>query len=350
MQTQAVLRLAHLPVGKLILSGTPMPQSIDDLVPQFRFLYPEVSPINRDMVDLFRPVFVRTNKKELGLPPLTLHVVPLPMAPLQSELYRLMKFEIARQAASALSIHSRQAFRSLGRSVARLLQFVSNPVLLSSEIGFAHPDLLAAVLSEGDGPKIHYVLGRARQLARDQKVLIWTSFVRNVEYLASRLSDLGAVYIHGGVDAGDEDDDGSREGKIKRFHDDPTIRIMVANPAAADEGISLRKICHHALYLDRTFNAAHYMQSQDRIHRFGLNRDQKTTIEIVECTSSIDETVRMRLDFKIGQMARALEDSSLQVDPIPLDPTDIEDLDEYTTGLAADDVLALLTDLTRDGS
>ena len=350
VQTQAVLRLAHLPVGKLILSGTPMPQSIDDLVPQFRFLYPEVSPINRDMVDLFRPVFVRTNKKELGLPPLTLHVVPLPMAPLQSELYRLMKSEIARQAASALSIHSRQAFRSLGRSVARLLQFVSNPVLLSSEIGFAHPDLLAAVLSEGDGPKIHYVLGRARQLARDQKVLIWTSFVRNVEYLASRLSDLGAVYIHGGVDAGDEDDDGSREGKIKRFHNDPTIRIMVANPAAAGEGISLHKICHHALYLDRTFNAAHYMQSQDRIHRFGLNPDQKTTIEIVECTSSIDETVRMRLDFKIGQMAQALEDSSLQVDPIPLDPTDIEDLDEYTTGLAADDVLALLTDLTREGS
>ena len=73
-------------------------------------------------------------------------------------------------------------------------------------------------------------------------MLIWTSFVRNVEYLASRLSDLGAVYIHGGVDAGDEDDDETREGKIKRFHDDPTIRIMVANPAAASEGISLHKI------------------------------------------------------------------------------------------------------------
>ena len=262
---------------------------------------------------------------------------------------KLMKFEVAREAASALSIPSRQAFRRLGRSVARLLQFVSNPVLLSSEIGFAHPDLLAAVLSEGDGPKIHYVLSRARQLARDQKILIWTSFVRNVEYLASRLSDLGAVYIHGGVDAGDEDDDESREGKIKRFHDDPTIRVLVANPAAASEGISLHKICHHALYLDRTFNSAHYMQSQDRIHRFGLSPDQKTTIEIVECSTSIDETVRSRLDFKIGQMARALEDSSLQVDPIPLDPNDIEDLDEYTTGLATDDIQALLSDLGAEG-
>ena len=74
---------------------------------------------------------------------------------------------------------------------------------------------------------------------------------------------------------------------------------MVANPAAASEGVSLHRICHHAIYLDRTFNAAHYLQSEDRIHRFGLPADQKTTIEIVECLDSVDETVRMRLNLKI---------------------------------------------------
>src|SRR5262249_19682133 len=150
---------------KLIMSGTPMPQSIEDLVPQFTFLYPEI-PANADnVVDLIRPVYVRTNKKQLGLPPLTRLVTRLPMAPLQQELYRLMKFEVAREAANALSIPSKQAFRSLGRSVARLLQFVSNPSLLSSELGFAHPDLLSAVLAEGDGPKLTYTLRKARQLA-----------------------------------------------------------------------------------------------------------------------------------------------------------------------------------------
>ena len=71
---------------------------------------------------------------------------------------------------------------------------------------------------------------------------------------------------------------------------------------------------------------------------------RETTIEIVECISTIDETVRTRLDFKIGQMAQALEDSSLQVDPIELDPTDIVDMDEYTTGLALEDIHALLND------
>ena len=81
----------------------------------------------------------------------------------------------------------------------------------------------------GDGPKLKYVLKRARHLAReDNKVLIWSSFVRNVEYIAERLADIGAVYIHGKVETGDEDDDETREGKIRLFHNEPTIRLMVA--------------------------------------------------------------------------------------------------------------------------
>lgn len=344
---RAVLNLAHLPVGKLIMSGTPMPQSTEDLIPQFAFIYPELPATADTVVDLIKPVYVRTNKKELGLPPVTRRVAQLPMAPMQAELYKLMKFEVAREAATALGASGRQAFRALGRSVARLLQFVSNPSLLSSEIEFSQPDLLAAVLAEGDGPKMKYVLKRARALVREgHKVLIWSSFVRNVEYIAERLADLGAVYIHGGVDAGDEDDDETREGKIKLFHDDPTVRVMVANPAAASEGVSLHRVCHHALYLDRTFNAAHYLQSEDRIHRFGLPADQATTIEIVECLGSVDETVRERLETKIGRMAEALEDSSLKPDPIPLDPNEIEDYEEYGTGLLPEDIQALLRDLS----
>jgi SNF2 family DNA or RNA helicase len=346
---RAVLALAHLPVGKLIMSGTPMPQSTEDLIPQFAFLYPEIESNADTVVERVKTVYVRTNKKELGLPPITRYRVPLPMAPMQRELYRLMKHEVAREAASALSTRSKQAFRALGRSVSRLLQFVSNPSLLSSEINFANPDLLAAVLDEGDGPKLRYVLKRVRQLVMEgKKVLIWSSFVRNVEFVASRLSDLGAVYIHGGVDAGDEDDDETREGKIKLFHKDSNTMVLVANPAAASEGVSLHRVCHHAIYLDRTFNAAHYLQSEDRIHRFGLPPDQETIVEIVECEESVDETVLERLDYKIKRMAEALEDSSLGVDPIALDPTDIEDYDEYSVGLKDDDIQALLRDFDRD--
>jgi hypothetical protein len=184
------------------------------------------------------------------------------------------------------------------------------------------------------------------------KVLIWSSFVQNVEYIAERLSDLGAVYIHGGVDAGDEDDDETREGKIKLFHDDPTVNVMVANPAAASEGISLHTVCHHAIYLDRTFNAAHYLQSEDRIHRLGLPPDQSTTIEIVECEGTVDQAVNDRLVAKVGRMAVALEDSSLSIDPLPIDIVD--DPEMYQAGLNERDVVAdveaLIENLLRGSS
>lgn len=348
---RAVLGLSHLPVGKLIMSGTPMPQAVDDLIPQFSFLYPEIGADPLNVVDRVRPVYVRTTKRELGLPPVDIMRVPLEMAPLQAELYRLMKFEVARQARSAMTIRSKQALRTLGRSVSRLLQFVSNPSLLGSDLNFANPNMLAAVLEEGDGPKLKYVLRQTRKLtAEGKKVLLWSSFVRNVEYMADRLADLGAVYIHGGVDAGDEDDDGTREGKIKLFHDDPNCMVMVANPAAASEGVSLHRVCHHAIYLDRTFNAAHFLQSQDRIHRFGLPADQETTIEIVECRGTVDETVHQRLQTKINAMSDALDDPSLRVDPIALDPNDIEDYEDYSVGLREEDVEALLRDFDRDAA
>jgi SNF2 family DNA or RNA helicase len=344
--SQAILSLAHLPVGKLVMSGTPMPQSTEDIIPQLAFLYPEVPADAENAIELMRPIYVRTNKAELGLPPVNRGVVVLPLSPIQRELYLLMKTEVHREAATALTIHSKQAFRALGRSVSRLLQFVSNPALLSAEIEIAHPDLYRAVLAEGDGPKLTYVLKRARALVREgSKVLIWSSFVQNVEHIAARLSDLGAVYIHGGVDAGDEDDDETREGKIRLFHSDPNVNVLVANPAAASEGISLHTVCHHAIYLDRTFNAAHYLQSEDRIHRLGLQPDQSTYIEIVECQGTVDQVVNSRLVFKVAKMAEALEDSSLRIDPLPIDVSDDPELDPV--GMDEPDVKALIENLLR---
>lgn len=349
---QSVLHVSQLPVSKLVMSGTPMPQAREDLLPQFSFLYPEILASAENVIDLMKPIYVRTNKAELGLPPVTRVVKSLPMSPLQLELYRFMKSEVAREAATTLNTRSKQAFRSLGRSVARLLQFVSHPALLSRELEFAKPGLLSAVLAEGQGPKLAYVLHRTRELAKSgKKVLIWSSWVRNVEFIANALQDLGAVYIHGTVEAGDEDDDTTREGKIKLFHDDPNVMVLVANPAAASEGISLHTVCHHAIYLDRTFNAAHYLQSEDRIHRLGLLPDQSTTIEIVECLGSVDETVRARLGFKVGEMAAALNDTALRIDPIPIDPAVEEEEEDWSAGtLDAADVQALLKDLSEAAS
>jgi len=215
--------------------------------------------------------------------------------------------------------------------------------------GSPHEGLLAELLEEGKAPKVEYACSRARQLAKaGRKSLIWTSFVSNVELIAQRLLDLGAVYIHGGVAAGDEDDEDTREGKIKAFHDDSSIRVMVANPAAASEGISLHKVCQNAIYVDRTFNAAHYLQSEDRIHRLGLRQDQIPTIEILECRGTIDEVVRGRLNFKVDRMSAVLEDPSLNVDPILFDPATFDVVDDFGPEiLTGDDIAAIIDGLKK---
>lgn len=315
----AILSVAQLPKTKLIMSGTPIPNDISDLVPQFRFLYPEIIADEENVEHFIQPVYVRTTKNELGLREPKKTIKRLALKPAQFELYQLLKSEAARQAKGNLSRVDLATLRRTGRSALRLLQLATNPSLLA-RVDFEHETLLSEVLSEGDSPKLEYACYRARELAFDgHKSIIWSSFVQNVELVCNRLADLGAEYIHGGVDAGSEDEEGTREQKIKRFHDDPHCWVMVANPAACGEGISLHTVCHHAIYLDRNYNAAQYLQSEDRIHRLGLAPEQDTFVEILQSPGTVDESVDRRLTMKIQKMARVLDDKSLNVEPEVVD-------------------------------
>jgi SNF2 family DNA or RNA helicase len=310
---RAVLSLSHLPEQKLIMSGTPLPNGTEDLISQFNFLYPEVRVDKNTVVNQISPIYVRTTKEELDLPRPIYHVTPVPMSPAQKRLYDLMRDEELRQI-ELLRARDRNKLRSMGRSVQKLLQVASNPSLLANS-DFSHHELLKDVLLEGDSPKISYVCDKARQLARQgRKVIIWSTFVQNIEQISSRLSDLGADYIHGGVDSGSEDEDDTREAKIKRFHEDENCFVLVANPAAAGEGISLHTVCHDAIYLDRSYNAAHFLQSVDRIHRLGLSDDVETNVELVISPDSVDQSVGRRLAEKINRMSQVLSDDSIMIE------------------------------------
>lgn len=339
-RADAILEMAHLPKRKLIMSGTPMPQSPKDLVSQFLFLYPAKDVTEFSVIDLIQPIYVRTTKGQLGIPELTHKVIQVPMTQLQREIYKTLKSEICRQLNPVLTDSSRYELRRIGKCVMKIMEFVSNPALLSDDMEFAFDRRVGSLLLASDGPKIEYVCRRARELtSQNKKVLIWSSFVQNVELIALRLSDLGAEYIHGGVDAGDESDSDTREGKIKRFHDDPSCKVLVANPAACSEGISLHKICQYAIYLDRSFNAAHYLQSEDRIHRLGLAKDAKPCVEFVECENSIDQVVRTRLELKVNTMAKALNDASLSV---AISDVDYDEEAEDFDSLTVDDAKAVI--------
>lgn len=335
VRANAVLEIAPVAEFKLILSGTPLPNATADLVPQLQFIAPELSVNEEDVSEQVKPFFVRTTKSDLELPEPRRVLIPISMQEEQRKLYELLRSELAREAEQAVERDARRAFRAIGRSAVRLLQYVSNPSLLAGKIP-EFDEYLGRVIEEGDSPKMEWVCGRARQLARlRRKVIIWSSFVENVEVLAERLEDLGADFIHGGVEASSDAEADSREARILRFHQDPYAMVLVANPAACGEGISLHTVCDHAIYLDRNYNAAQYLQSEDRIHRIGS--DHQKFVEIVVCQDSIDFSVDRRLQTKIARMAETLNDPGLQVSPISIDPDEIN-LDD-------DDVLDLLAHL-----
>ena len=339
-RAESVLSIAHLPKRKLLMSGTPMPQGPQDLVSQFTFLYPTKDVDENNVIDLIQPIYVRTNKGQLGIPEVTHNVKIVKMGLLQREIYDTLKSEVRRQFNPTLTDLSKYELKRIGKSIIKVMEFVSNPALLANDMEYAFDQRVGQMLLASDRPKIDYVCKRARELAAEgKKVLIWSCFVRNVELIAFRLKDLGAEFIHGGVDAGDETELDTREGKIKRFHTDKNCMVLVANPAACSEGISLHKVCQNAIYLDRSFNAAHYLQSEDRIHRLGLPKDAQPTVEFVECENSIDQVVRERLAFKVKSMANALNDSSLKVDP---NGFDYDDEDSDMNELNIDDAKAII--------
>ena len=329
---QEILRVAHLPEKKLIMSGTPCPQSLSDLIPQFEFLYPDRVVEEESVVSFLKPIYVRTTKGQLNIPPIDHRKISLEMTPLQREIYQSLRCETTRQMRVMLSDAKKYSLRDIGKKILKVIEFTSNPSLLANDMNYIFDKRLGDLLAVDSGPKIEYACRKARELAAvGKKVIIWSQFVKNVLLLTERLKDLGADCIYGEVNSGDENEEDTREWKIKQFHENNNKMVLVLNPSAASEAISLHKACHYAIYVDRSFNAAHYLQSEDRIHRLGLTPDEAPTIEIVECRGTIDEVIDQRLKLKIKTMANALNDTSLNVESIPYDtdfsPDDMTDDD-----------------------
>lgn len=118
-----------------------------------------------------------------------------------------------------------------------------------------------------------------RIIARGEKAIIWTSFVKNIRLLRRRYEKFGAAMLFGDIPL-DE-----RARIVHRFQSSQELRVIVANPAAAKEGLTLTA-ANHAIYLDRNFNLLDYLQSQDRIHR--ISQEKTAYIYNVVAEKTID--------------------------------------------------------------
>jgi SNF2 family DNA or RNA helicase len=358
-----LINIAALPARRDILTGTPMPQGPGDLAAQLAFLWPGQGldlQVARGIAprDVLGQLYVRTTKRELEIPRAHRHFRQIEMAPGQQALYGIVRSESLRQLTQAIRGRDRGEvdFVRARRSVMRLLQLSTNPILalhgMAENVVGLNSGVIDQVLSEGPSLKMKAVEAHARELAAaGRKSVVWTIFTDTLHELERMLADLNPVTLYGGVPSGDDADLTTREGRLKRFHRDPACKVLIANPAAAGEGISLHTVCHDALYVDRSYVSTHYLQSIDRIHRLGLPPDIETNIYIYQTKApiglgSIDYSVSRRLATKIRGLQQLLDDPDLH--ELALDEENADDPIDYDVELQ--DLVDLVAELEgRDG-
>ena len=177
------------------------------------------------------------------------------------------------------------------------------------------------------------------------KVIVWACYIKTIEAFSEYLQNngimskalYGATPVAGdGMTADDEGYSETREAIIKEFHrSDSSFSVIIANPFAVAESISLHKACHNAIYLERSFNCAHFLQSKDRIHRYGLPAGIETHYYYLVSDDTIDGVIDERLNEKEKRLLDIIEGM-----PIPLFDNALEDAGD-------DDIKAVLRDYAK---
>jgi SNF2 family DNA or RNA helicase len=259
-----------------------------------------------------RPFSVRETKGtvDIKLPEKELRNVEVELESRQYEIYERFRLDM-----SAIVVKENRAVlddaEEMLKRLMRLVQVASNPQMVDDSY-HAIPGKFPILLN-----LIHDAVDAG------EKVIVWTAFTENVDWLARELSDFGAVRVHGKRSIFE------RDLALKSFKTDKSCRILVATPAAAKEGLTLT-VANHAVFYDRSFSLDDYLQAQDRIHRISQVRPCYITNLIA--SHSIDEWVDVLLAAK--HLAAQLVQGDINLNEYARQAT-------YTYGEMIRDVLGL---------
>ena len=363
--SRALVQLAPHAVIRTVLSGTPMPQDGRDLFSQLNILWPGreltgppptfAARVDSDLSGLLSsvvPFTSRTPKSALGLRDykVTRHLVPLRGT--QAEIYEMVESQFRRVVEDETRWRDKIEVLRRARPI-RLLQAATNPDLLNvNDRTFRLPPIrsnptlmerLARFRADDRAAKHDAALQVIRDIvSANGKAVCWSNFLANLDQFAALLRDefdMPVFQIDGRVPAADDpaneltrlrtDGAETREEIIAEFLGTRGPAVLVTNPAAMSESVSLHKSCHNALYLDRTWDCALYLQSVDRIHRLGLDPDVTVQVHIFESTvdgrPTVDAAVDAALRQKEARMRELLEGAELRPIHLSQDPaTDAE--------------------------
>jgi non-specific serine/threonine protein kinase len=261
---------------RLVLTGTPLENNIQELWSQFSFLNPGqlgslyffrknfVTPIEKEndpealsfLKKLVFPFILRRTKDnvERDLPPKTEQLVYCGMNDQQKTIYD----------------HWKDHYRSL------LLHKIDTQGMDSARINIleglvklrqvaCHPALIDQNVTEDSG-KFEYVKELIEEiLAENHKVLIFSQFVKMLRLLLTYFDHnrIRYEYLDGHTR--------NREKVVERFQTDESINVFLISLKAGGTGLNLTSADYVILY-DPWWNPAVETQAMDRAHRIGQNK------------------------------------------------------------------------------
>jgi len=279
--------------------------------------------------DNIAPLYTRISKKTLNLPEPEIYRMNIPMSEIQRRIYDAIRGYILER--NKIQREDELAVLEWKKAVMiYLLETSTDPSLLTKSSQYHEKTI------DHEGLPIQNLIDEYRRyetpnklkvveklvddiLSREDpitkkpsKVIIWCSFISSIEKLMTMLEKHKPIFITGSVPKDEEEDpEDNREERIDTFKNDPQYNVLIANPASLAESVSLHKWCHDAIYLDRTFNGGHYMQSLERIHRIGMDPSAKTRYHILLSEDSIDQRINDRLEIKKRRMLDILNEPDI---------------------------------------
>lgn len=349
---KSAVEIAKEASARIVLTGTPVPNGYEDLFNLFQFLYPyrykDILQVHYDnlvemtktasseservkeFINNISPYFIRIKKSDLKLPEITESEIEVGMDSSQREIYDFIETKYIRSFESNSVATAKDVLNKA--KLIRLRQAATNPSLLLKPIAETlYEDDYESRTALGKMPeefqddseiisKIYSYwktevptkfkeiksLLEKKILKENGKAIIWTIFIQNAKELQKYLADNGirAELLIGEVDQPE------REAIIKKFNDPQNLefQVVIANPFAVSESISLHKGCHNAIYMERDYNCSNFLQSKDRIHRYGLADGQETNYYYILSENSIDGVIHDKLGEKVKRMERIIDE------------------------------------------
>ena len=232
------------------LTGTPVENRLGDLITIFRFVKSGVLHQGLSRYEIhsrMQPYFLRRRKSDVlkEIPPIIDQVLPIELQGKQQKAYR--------------------------RAWERRWENVD-----SGSTGFSQANLLAIITQlkqlcnydreSGESAKFNVLLSILEaQIAHDDKIIVFSQYVRTLKWLALQIKNIPCEIFHGGLSQQE------RNKILDRFRQESGPRCLLISLRAGGVGLNIQEASTVVLF-DRWWNPAVENQAIQRAHRFGRER------------------------------------------------------------------------------